>query len=852
GDPDLYVANFGPNVFFENLGNGTFQETGSILGIADSSSGIQPVFADFDNDSDPDLFVANSGPNRLWWNNGDGTFKDATKAFVPRDAGASTGAAVGDFDNDGFLDLYVPYFGTNRLYQNQGGTGFADVGRALGVADEGNGRGAVWGDFDNDGSIDLFITNRDSENKIFRNIGGDAQFQEVGKAFGVNANADSRGIAMADFDGDGGLDVFVAIQNRPDQLFWNQEAEGNWLTVVPRGTVSSTDAIGTRIEIVYGRNNKSVREIAGGTSFLSQDALSASFGVGETATIDTLSIRWPSGIFQRFSRADIGINRVLNILEIEPLPPVDVQVVTTSDVLIANGTAETEIAVRLLNQEREISLVSGRSITYSLDVGGGTLIPAGPTITDGFSSARFRAGSFAGTMPLTIIVAGLPTQRLLLKLLPPLLPSDTFIERIAGSGRRGFGGDGGPATQADLNTPRAVAVDSAENVYIADSANNRIRVVSPTDSSIVTVAGSGAAGSGTIFDGNALDADIADPRGLAITGDGALLISESGGQRVRSVNLTTGITRAFAGSGFAGFSGDGGPATDANLTTPRGITVDNLGRVSIADLFNNAIRRVEDGVITTVAGDPLDFFPLGDGIPATESRVQGPNGVAVDNDGNTYIAEVFGHRIRKVDSSGIITTYAGDGTAGSAGDGGPAQFARLNAPQDLVYDPAGRLYVSDSGNHIIRSIDLATGVIQKIAGSGFSGSTGNQGPSLDFSLDQPGGIALAMDGSLIISDALNDRVLRLTVQFQDDRPAADPTPIDPSGSDGTADFNGDGNVDFQDFLPFAEAFGSNNQAFDLDGDGQVGFSDFLTFANAFGRTVASNPALLGRTVWLKR
>ncbi len=134
--------------------------------------------------------------------------------------------------------------------------------------------------------------------KIFRNIGGDAQFQEVGKAFGVNANADSRGIAMADFDGDGGLDVFVAIQNSPDQLFWNQEAEGNWLTVVPRGTVSSTDAIGTRIEIVYGRNNKSVREIAGGTSFLSQDALSASFGVGETATIDTLSIRWPSGIFQ--------------------------------------------------------------------------------------------------------------------------------------------------------------------------------------------------------------------------------------------------------------------------------------------------------------------------------------------------------------------------------------------------------------------------------------------------------------------------------------------------------------------------------------------------------------------------
>jgi len=851
GDPDLYVANFGPNVFYRNLGNGTFEEIANDLGIADSSSGIQPVFADFDNDQDPDLFVANSGPNRFWWNNGDGTFTDASGAFVPPDAGPSTGAGVGDFNNDGLMDLYVTYFGENRLYQNQGGEGFTNVAFALGLGDSRNSRGAVWGDFDNDGWLDLFYTNRDTENKLFRNIDGNSQFEDVSAVFGVNTIADSRGVALADFDSDGSLDMFVAIQDSPDKLFRNQEATGNWLTVVPKGTMSSTDAIGARVTIVYDGINKAIREITGGTSFLSQDALSASFGIGEFDTVDTLSIRWPSGILQRFSQEDIGINRVLTIVEEDPFPPVEIQVVSTSTVLVANGSAQTDIDVSLLDQNGDITLVSGRSINFSLDIGGGDIEVSGPTILDGIASARFTAGTHAASVSLTVVVAGLPSKRIFIDLLTPLAGTDATIERIVGSGAGGFSGDGGPATDARLNLPRDVAQDANGNIYVADTGSNRIRRVSSGDSTITTFAGTGVVGNGPVNEGPAASENTSDPRGIAVHPDGSLLVSEGGGQRIQKIDLSTGITRGFAGSGFAGFSGEGGPATEANLTTPRGLAVGADGTAYIvsrntASIGNNGtVQKVEGGIINTIAGDPLQFFASRDGVPATESRLTGANGVAVDGTGNVYIAEEAAHRIRRVDPSGIITTFAGNGSPGSGGDGGPAQFLQVNGPQDVAYDPSGILYISDSGNDRIVAIELATGLSQVVAGSGRSGSSGNQGNALEFSLDEPSGIGVAPDGTLLIADTQNNRVLRLAVQYQSVQPPVYPPPIDPGSGDETADFNGDGNVDFQDFLPFAEAFGTVNPAFDIDGDGQVGFSDFLRFANAFGRPTTSNPAYTG-------
>jgi len=323
GDLDLYVANFGANRFFQNNGN-RFSELADSLGLSDTESGIQPAWSDFDNDGDLDLFLANSGPNRLFRN--DGTrFASIENIFNPTDEGPSFGAAWGDFDNDGDLDLFIPYFGAdNRFYINEGNGIFRDRATELGLVHDGRSRGAVWGDFDNDGDLDLYVTNSAQPNLYYKNV--DGHFADISDSLGVALNADSRGVALADYDNDGRLDFYVAVQNGPDALFRNREANGNWLAIRLRGTESSPDAIGTRLEIAFrdrdGNNRRAIREITGGASFLSQDALTPVFGVGRAEYVEILTLRWPSGIVQEFRSEtdDLSVNRVLHIAE-QPLAP---------------------------------------------------------------------------------------------------------------------------------------------------------------------------------------------------------------------------------------------------------------------------------------------------------------------------------------------------------------------------------------------------------------------------------------------------------------------------------------------------------------------------------------------------
>ena len=318
GDLDLYVANFGANRFYQNNGN-RFSELADSLGLRDTESGIQPAWGDYDNDGDLDLFLANSGPNRLFRN--DGTrFASIEDSFNPIDEGPSFGAAWGDYDNDGDLDLFIPYFGANnRFYTNEGNGVFRDRAAELGLAHDGQSRGAVWGDFDNDGDLDLYVTNRGQPNLYYKNE--DGHFTDISDSLGVALNADSRGVALADYDGDGRLDFYVAVQNGPDALFRNREANGNWLAIRLRGTESSPDAIGTRLEIAFrdrdGNSRRAIREITGGASFLSQDALTPIFGVGRAEQVEVLTLRWPSGIVQH-ETDDLAVNRVIHITE-QPL-----------------------------------------------------------------------------------------------------------------------------------------------------------------------------------------------------------------------------------------------------------------------------------------------------------------------------------------------------------------------------------------------------------------------------------------------------------------------------------------------------------------------------------------------------
>jgi sugar lactone lactonase YvrE len=278
------------------------------------------------------------------------------------------------------------------------------------------------------------------------------------------------------------------------------------------------------------------------------------------------------------------------------------------------------------------------------------------------------------------------------------------ISTVAGNGMEGYGGDGGPALQAALNQPHGVAVDGAGNIYIADSANHRIRRVDP-QGTITTVAGTGtpdATGDG----GPAGAATIKDPKTLATDAAGRILyIADTGNNRIRRIDLGSGVITTLAGMTKAGFEGDGGPAGKALLNSPRGVWVTGDGTIYVADTDNHRIRRVDtDGTISTVAGTGMAGFS-GDGGPAARAQLNDPRAVAVDKGGNVYVGEELGQRVRRIDPSGTITTIAGNGTAGFSGDGGPAAAAQLDHLRALSLDSRGDLWIADTFNNRVRVID---------------------------------------------------------------------------------------------------------------------------------------------------
>lgn len=273
---------------------------------------------------------------------------------------------------------------------------------------------------------------------------------------------------------------------------------------------------------------------------------------------------------------------------------------------------------------------------------------------------------------------------------------------VAGSGSAGFGGDGGPAAQAHLRNPTGVAVDAGGNLYIADTGNGRVRKVS--GGVITTVAGGG----NLLGDnGQAGKAQLHSPTGVAVDAAGNLFIADSGDNRVRKVNAK-GIITTVAGTGSPtpAYGGDNGPATNAQLNNPYSVTVDAAGNLYIAELGDDRVRKVTNGIITTVAGNGTEGFG-GDGGPATGAKLCNPYQVAVDTAGSLYIADFCNARIRKV-TNGTIATIAGNGAGGFGGDKGPAAEAQFTTPEGVTVDASGRVYVADTGNDRIRVLTAGT------------------------------------------------------------------------------------------------------------------------------------------------
>ena len=395
---------------------------------------------------------------------------------------------------------------------------------------------------------------------------------------------------------------------------------------------------------------------------------------------------------------------------------------------------------------------------------------------------------------------------------------------IAGRADRGFEGDNGPAGGGLLNHPLAVAVDASLNVYIADADNSRVRRVSP-QGFIFTAAGNGNFSS-TGDDGPAREATFRHPEDIAIDGLGNVYVADYEASRVRKISAD-GIITTVAGDGVARFAGDGGPAVSASLQNPVGVAAAKDGTLYISDSANNRIRRVTPaGTISTFAGAGGGGSGE-DGIPAISAHLEFPTGLALTALGDLYVAELYGSRVLKVNPSGILTTVAGDGKSGFSGDGGPAASASLELPRGLALDPAGNLYIAEARRVRKVSVD---GIITTVAGNGQLAYSGDNGPAPAAALNLPSGVIADGSGGILIADTDNNRIRQVGTNNN----------ITTVAGDGQYRFSGDGGAAAAASIaqPLGLAYDDGGNLYVVD-SGNRRIRRILSAAPSFGVTPAS-------------
>ena len=352
---------------------------------------------------------------------------------------------------------------------------------------------------------------------------------------------------------------------------------------------------------------------------------------------------------------------------------------------------------------------------------------------------------------------GMDTANIVVNIIPN---ANSIVSTIAGIGYSGFTGDGGIDTLAKISGPYGICLDNSGNLYFADRNNNRIRMIN-TSGIITTVAGNGTAG----YNGDGITATAAsiyNPTGVAVDNHGNLYIADNGNNRVREVS--SGIISTIAGNGIAGPESAeiGGPATNAHLNGPFGITLDTSGNIYISDYNNNYIKVVSPaGIMNIYAGTSIAGFS-GDGGYATLAQLSGPSGLFMDNSGNLFVCEKVNNRVRRIDASGIITTFAGNGLARSSGDGGTSTAASLYAPMGVYGDHSGNVYIVETLGERVRKVN-ASGKISTIIGTGGYGFNGNGLAATATELDNPIALTIDAGGNIYIADDLSNRIRKMNV-----------------------------------------------------------------------------------------
>ncbi len=339
-----------------------------------------------------------------------------------------------------------------------------------------------------------------------------------------------------------------------------------------------------------------------------------------------------------------------------------------------------------------------------------------------------------------------------------MLARKGIIQTVLGNGDEGWEGDGGPALEAACQLPYACEFDPRGSMVVCMGRQHLIRRMDAETGIITRVCGNG--GPGYAGDGGpALQAVINQPYGLAIDGNGDIYFAQRFDPAVRKIDAQTGNVSTIAGTGEFGYGGDGGPGNEAMLKEPNDLFLDGKGGLLIADIQDQRIRRVDlaTGIITTFAGTG-EKSRDGDGKPATEASLMGPRAVCMDRRGNVYVAEREGNGVRRISPDGILTTIAGaESVFGYTGDDGPALAATWGAPKAMRCDLEDNIIVVDTENFAVRRIDPRTGIVTTIAG-GREGGDGDGGPAVDAGLSRAHGCGISADGNLYIADTHNNRV----------------------------------------------------------------------------------------------